>query len=208
MKSRVYYILQPIWHYVKCVLIMRTEVGRNIRKRFASFGIGAVIYRPLLQISGIDKVSIGSNTTILNGARLAVYGDKKFINPTIEIGDNCYFGFGISILAHSSSTIRIGNDVLFASNVLITNENHGIDPEEKVPYMHQDLSAKPIEIGDGCWIGEKVCILPGVSIGKKSIIGAGSVVTKSIPAYSIAVGNPAKIIKKYNFDHKKWESEN
>ena len=98
--------------------------------------------------------------------------------------------------------------MLFASNILITNENHGINPENEVPYMNQDLSAKPIEIGDGCWIGEKVCILPGVNIGKKSIVGAGSVVTKSIPAYSIAVGNPAKIIKKYNFDHKKWESEN
>ena len=200
--SRAYYILQPIWHYFKCILIMRTEIGRNIKKGFASFGKGTIIYKPLLQMSGIDKVSIGSNTTILKGARLAVYGEKKNVNPTIEIGDNCYLGFGISILAHSSSTIRIGNDVLFASNILITNENHGINPENEVPYMNQDLSAKPIEIG------EKVCILPGVNIGKKSIVGAGSVVTKSIPAYSIAVGNPAKIIKKYNFDHKKWESEN
>lgn len=72
--------------------------------------------------------------------------------------------------------------------------------------MDQKLSCKNVIIDDGCWIGEKVCILPGVRIGKKSIIGAGAIVTKSIPDYSIAVGNPARVIKYYNFDKKRWES--
>ena len=72
--------------------------------------------------------------------------------------------------------------------------------------MSQPLSAKNVYIGNGCWIGEQVCILSGVSIGEKCIIGAGSVVTKSIPDYCIAAGNPAKVLKKYNFETKRWES--
>ena len=85
------------------------------------------------------------------------------------------------------------------------SENHGIDPECSTPYMDQELTGLPVRIGTGCWIGEKVIILPGVSIGEKSIIGAGSIVTKKVPSYSIAVGNPAKIIKKYNFSTHRWE---
>ena len=67
------------------------------------------------------------------------------------------------------------------------------------------LSAKPVIIHDDVWIGEMVSILPGVEIGKGSIIGANSVVTKYIPDYSIAAGNPAKVIKQYNFNTKRWE---
>ena len=95
--------------------------------------------------------------------------------------------------------------MLFASHVLITSENHGIDPELNIPYMDQTLTSKPVEIGDGCWIGEKVCIMPSVTIGKKSIIGSGSIVTKSIPEYCIAVGSPAKVIKQYNFETHSWD---
>ena len=71
--------------------------------------------------------------------------------------------------------------------------------------MEQKFSAQDVKIGNGCLIGEKVSILSGVTIGEKCIIGAGSIVTKSIPSYSIAVGNPARIIKQYNFYTKRWE---
>lgn len=123
----------------------------------------------------------------------------------ITIGNNCYIGFCFSALASVEANIEIGDNVLFASNVLVTNENHGINPESTTPYMDQKLSAQDVKIGNGCWIGEKVSILSGVTIGEKCIIGAGSIVTKSIPSYSIAVGNPARIIKQYNFYTKRWE---
>ena len=93
---------------------------------------------------------------------------------------------------------------MIASNVLISSENHGINPELNIPYMRQNLTSNSVSIGDGCWIGEKVIILPGVDIGKKSIVGAGAVVTKSIPDYSIAVGNPARVIKRYDFTKNSW----
>ena len=135
---------------------------------------------------------------------MSTYGNSK--QPLINIGNNCYIGFGFTILAGTGAKINIGNDVLIASNVLITNENHGINPDDLNEYMNQKLYCKNVSIGDGCWIGEKVCILPGVNIGKKCVIGAGAIVTKSVPDYSIAVGNPARVIKKYDFNKHSWEN--
>ena len=202
---RLYSVLYPVLHYFKCVIVLRREITNRTKKKFYSFGQNSIINKPVNQLWGLDKISLGSNTTILNGCRLSVYGNKSRDMPVIQIGDRCYLAFGVSILADSNSTVKIGDDVLFASNVIVTNENHGINPEADIPYMDQPLSSKNVEICNGCWIGEKVCILPGVRIGKKCVIGAGSVVTKSIPDYCIAAGNPAKVIKKYNFTTHAWE---
>lgn len=200
----IYEKLQKIWHYFKCVLILRQEIGFKIKNKFYEFGSNSIILKPYLQLSGYKNIKIGHNTTILTNSRLSVYGNSNDIN--IQIGNDCNIGFGFSALASSQAKIIIGDNVLFASNVLVTNENHGINPELDIPYMSQPLSAKNVYIGNGCWIGEQVCILSGVSIGEKCIIGAGSVVTKSIPDYCIAAGNPAKVLKKYNFETKRWES--
>ncbi len=205
--SILYKIIKNIWHYVKCVIICKQEIGYLQKKKFREFGRKSIIARPFLQLSGCQNIVIGDNTTILTNSRLSVYGNDS--NTTnILIGNNCYIGFGFSALASSKAKIVVGNNVLFASNVIVTNENHGMDPESSVPYMNQELTARDVSIGDGCWIGEKVCILPGVSIGEKCISGAGLVVTKSIPDYSVAVGNPAKVLKIYNFESKRWEKYN
>lgn len=199
----IYKIAQKIWHYIKCVIIMRSEIGLSAKRKFFYFGNNSIINKPYLQLTGWKNISIGENTTILSNCRLSVFGNSDKAN--IMIGNNCYIGFGFSALCSSKANIRIGDRVLFASNVIVTNENHGINPEIETPYMNQELTAKDVSIGDGSWIGEKACILSGVSIGKKCIIGAGSIVTKSIPDYCIAVGNPARIIKKYNFETHLWE---
>lgn len=94
---------------------------------------------------------------------------------------------------------------LIASFVAIVGENHGMDPEYGLLYGKQPLIEKSVKIGENCWIGEKVIILPGVTIGDWAIIGAASVVTSGIPPYSMAVGNPAKLIKTYNFKTHRWE---
>ena len=203
----LYRKMQKIWHYIKCVIICKQEIGYGQRKKFRKFGINSIIARPFLQLSGCRNIEIGNDTTILSNSRLSVYGNDSN-KANITIGNNCYIGFGFSALASSKANITIGDNVLFASNVIVTNENHGMDPENSVSYMDQELTAKDVSIGDGCWIGEKVCILSGVSIGEKCIIGAGSVVTKSIPSYSIAAGNPAKVVKVYNFESKRWEKYN
>ena len=185
-------------------LLIRKKIGFLKKSEFAYYGDSSVIEKPYLQLSGLKGILIGNNVTILKNSRLAVYGD--ITKPSIIIGDRCYIGFGFTALSNAKSKIEIGDEVLFASNVLITSENHGINPESSLPYMSQELTGKDVSVGDGCWIGEKVIILPGVKIGKKCIIGAGTVVTKSIPDFSIVVGNPARIIKQYNFSKNCWES--
>lgn len=171
------------------------------KKRFAYFGDGATIAYPA-NILDSESIKIGDGTVILDHSRIANFRIDG-IEPVIQIGKNCYICYYFTIL--NASSVTIGDNVLFASNVFISSVNHGIDPESELPYMSQPLVSKPVSIDDGCWIGEKVCILPGVAIGKKCIIGAGSVVTKSVPDYSIVVGNPAKVIKTYNFKTHNWE---
>lgn len=152
-------------------------------------------------IRHINKVVFGKSVSFGNDTRINFYDNSKEIK--LVIGDNSYFVNRNTILC--GGKIMIGCDVLVASDVCITSENHMIDPKQSIPYKEQGLMFQDVSIGDGTWIGEKVIILPGVAIGKKCVIGAGSVVTKNIPDMCIAVGNPAHVIKKYNEESRKWE---
>ena len=87
--------------------------------------------------------------------------------------------------------------------MFISDENHGMSPLTD-NYRMNPLETKEVVIGDGCWLGEKSCVLPGVHIGKKTIIGAGSVVTKDIPDYCIAAGNPCKVLKTWDHEKEEW----
>lgn len=155
------------------------------------------------KINNPQNVCIGDNTTVLEGCRLDTYPINENYGKII-IGNNNYIGYNFSAI--SGGDILLANDILIASDVTIVSHNHGMNPEEPLSYMHQKLSAKCVTIGDGCWIGEKVQIMPGASVGKKCIIAAGAIVTKDIPDYSIVAGVPAKVIKKYNFNKHRWEN--
>jgi lipopolysaccharide O-acetyltransferase len=127
---------------------------------------------------------------------------------TLYIGDNVQINDHVHIAAFNK--VEIGNNVLIASNVFITDHNHGVykgsdddDSPDSLPNSRKIVS-KEVIIEDNVWIGEFVSVLPGVRIGKGSIIGSMSVVTKDIPPNTIAVGSPARIIKKYDFNLKKW----
>lgn len=194
--------MKNIFRFIKNLILFRLEYLPCFKRKFEYFGEKSMIHYPSM-ISNFKDISIGNNTTILANSRIQIFNYLTGDKAKVIIGNNCYFGFHLSILAGGS--IIIGNDVLIASNVLITSENHGTNPESSIPYMNQNLECKNVIIGDGCWIGEKVSILPGVTIGEKSIVGANSVVTKSIPPFSIAAGIPARVIKKYNFENHRWE---
>jgi len=178
------------------------EMCRECMEKLGSIGKDSRIEYPFT-ISHHEKIRIGSNTTILSNSRIQLFPENSGIDSEIHIGDNCLFGYRLTILC--GGEITIGNDVLMASDVCITSENHGMNPEAEVSYGNQKLICTAVKIGNNCWIGDKVIILPGVEIGDWAIIGAGAVVTKNVDAYSIAVGNPAKIIKKYNNILKCWE---
>ena len=142
--------------------------------RISGVEIGQNVRLMKIQISKIGKLSIGHNSFI---------------------GDNTYLTGGVE-------RIMIGSNCDISSNVIITTGTHIID-------MKGENSAgvgisKAIIIGNGVWIGIGTIILPGVTIGDKAIIGAGSVVNKDIPAFTIAVGNPCKPIKQYNFNQNKF----
>ena len=128
-------------------------------------------------------------------------GGKEIVGK-VTIGNRVRIGENITIDCYEE--IVIDDDCLLARDILIMDGLHGKDPNVK-SYVDTKGEIKSVKIGKGCWIGARVSILPGVNIGEKAIIGTNSVVTKDIPAYSIAVGVPARVIKKYNQQTKQWE---
>lgn len=111
----------------------------------------------------------------------------------IEVGDYFFANYNCTIL--DSEKVKIGNEVMFGPNVGIYTVSHPLDFESRQKAYE---IAKPIVIEDGVWLASNVIVLPGVTIGKRSVIGAGSVVTKDIPADSFATGNPCKVIRQIN----------
>lgn len=99
----------------------------------------------------------------------------------------------------------IGKNVMIADGVYISDNLHGFE-DVTLRVQEQPLKYGQVIIDDDAWIGENVCVLPGVTIGKHSVIGSNSVVTKSIPPFSVAVGSPAKVIRQYNTDSEQWDN--
>ena len=128
--------------------------------------------------------------------------NKQRLIPKLEIGENCHATR--NFVCQCANRITIGKNVLIGSNVFIIDFNHGKFPLTE-NYLDNDLEVGEVNIQNGVWIGNSVIILPGVLIGEKAIIAAGSIVTRDIPPYCIAAGNPAKVIKQYNFDINAWE---
>lgn len=173
----------------------------NMRRGLGSCGNGANIQYPFT-ISHSELIKLGAGSVILKDCRMQVYPELTGVNATISIGGGSFICYRFCVLA--GADVNIGRNCSIASDVTIVSENHGMDPSVEQPYGMQPLTIAPVSIGDGCWIGDKVIILPGVTIGKRCVIGAGSVVTKDIDDFCIAVGNPAKVIKRYDLNEGKW----
>lgn len=121
----------------------------------------------------------------------------------VHLGHHSRIGMGNTVIG----PVFIGNNVNVAQNVVMSGLNHGYEDIQVAPRL-QKCSVSQIKIGDDCWIGANVVITAGVEIGKHCVVAAGSVVTKDVPAYSIVAGNPARIIKQYNFITEQWERLN
>ena len=114
------------------------------------------------------------------------------IHKNTTIGDHSGVGFGCEI----PNGVTLGSHVMMGPDVLIFTQNHQTADTE-IPMREQGMAPlKPVVIGDDVWIGARVCILPGVTIGQGAVIGACAVVSIDVPAYSVAVGNPARVVKK------------
>ena len=168
------------------------------------------------------NVRLGKRMIILNpqciflGEGVGI-GDNSFLGPIVSfegydyhpqiiIGNHTWVGKNCSIAC--IDRVEIGQDVLFAGHVHITDHSHGYK-DINIPISKQKLISKgPVIIEDQCWLGYSCEILSGVHVGRHSIVAARAVVTKDVPAYSIVAGNPARVVKRYNQDTCQWESVN
>lgn len=126
---------------------------------------------------------------------------SRKIQPILKIGNRVSMEHGVHISCAESLTIE--DDVMIAGRCYISDNNHSFDPVG-LSYKKQAANSKHTRIGAGAWLGQNVCILAGSDVGEGSVIGAGSVVNGHIPPYSIAVGAPARVVKRYSFKFNAW----
>jgi lipopolysaccharide O-acetyltransferase len=155
-----------------------------------------------------SNINLGIGLTTGVGCRIEAFPQMKE-KIVLQFGKNVQLNDYVHITAMES--VKIGNNVLLASKIYISDCSHGSysgnenDCHPNTIPSDRPLYSKTVVIEDNVWLGEFVSVLPGVTIGKGTIVGANSVVAKSLPAYVIAVGAPAKPIKKFNFETSRWE---
>ena len=169
---------------------------------------GVKVIRFPFDIRNGKNIQIGRGVSIGRMCRIEVAvegatGKEK----RIVIGNNFRINDFVHIAAYQS--VIIGAEGAIGARSFITDLNHGDFSDGKefdinIPHRLRPLSSKPVRIGNNVWIGENCCICPGVTIGDHCVIGAFSNVVKSIPPYSMAVGNPARVIKRYDMNTGTW----
>lgn len=195
-----------LFHRYDMIGFIRLSISWMLTKIF--FRPARLIRIPFY-IRGHSSISWGHGFTTGVGIRMDAFGNDDVDVKLIVIGDRVQINDYVHIGAIES--IIIGNDVLIASRVFISDHNHGrynqVDfmSSPDVPPAERPLFSAPVVIEDRVWIGENVCVMPGVTIGKGAIIGAGAVVTHNIPAESIATGVPAKVVRLYNRELEEWQ---
>ena len=158
-------------------------------------GKGSVICRRTrVDVLPFQPFSIGDYSTIEDFSTV-----NNGVGP-VHIGHHSRIGMGNVIIG----PVTIGDNVIFAQNVVLSGLNHNYT-DINTPIWLQGETVAAITIEDDCWIGANVVITAGVTIGKHCVIAGGAVVTKNIPPYSVAVGNPARIIKQYSATTACWE---
>jgi len=187
-----------LWSWER--LARRATIGPNhARARsFRSFGDHSAICAPVTALFGERYIEIGSHSIIGPYCSISagVSPDHDLGDRTvIRIGDRTVIGRNSSIAGHLD--IELGDDIWTGPNVYITDENHGYE-DVLEPIGRQFSEPRKVVIGSGSWLGTNVTVLPGVTIGEHVAVGAGAVVTRDIPAFSVAVGNPARVIRRYD----------
>jgi lipopolysaccharide O-acetyltransferase len=165
-----------------------------------SFGAGASIAVPA-RVAGGVSICVGKDVRVWSYARIEALNARRGVTR-IEIGDESVIQPFVHIGA--VERVRIGRGCLLASRVYITDHDHDFSDPSNSVVSNGRVIAAPVEIGDYVWLGEAVIVLKGVSIGSRSIVGAGSVVTRDIPALTIAAGSPARVIRRWDDTSHAW----
>lgn len=158
---------------------------------------------PPLRFGNLSNVELGSYVTIHTNCWIQVLKSDKNDNlPVIRIND--HVGIGMDSTISAVKSIVLEEYVFTARNVYISDHTHNYDDINK-PISNQSVcNVAEVRIGAHTWLGQNSVILPGVTIGRHCVIGANSVVNTDIPDYSVAVGAPAKIVKRYNSKSHSW----
>jgi acetyltransferase-like isoleucine patch superfamily enzyme len=172
----------------------RTWVALFVNPFYHKRGRGSVIRRRTrIDVLPYNKFELGNYSTIEDFCTINNgVGD-------VRIGNETRIGIANVVIG----PVQVGNNVIFAQNIVMSGLNHEYK-DINIPISKQDVSTALITVEDDCWIGANAVLTAGITIGKHSVIAAGAVVTKNIPPYSIAVGNPARVIKQYNFEAGDW----
>lgn len=181
----------------------RTAIGAigpdsRTASRFGAFGTGSIICFPPAAIVNEHAIQIGEHTML--GPHVTISagwgpGHPGLPPDVVKIGDRCLIGRNSSLVGHRH--IHVGNDVWTGHSVYITDMNHGYEDVTR-PISVQNQAERPVNIGDGSWLGFGSVILPGVTIGRNVTVGANSVVTHDLPDFCVAAGVPARIIRIYD----------
>lgn len=182
--------------------LMLTRENCPINNMLFLFGRNSNIHEDW-RVYGSEGISIGNDVSIQKSAWLLLPYDNYSGEPRIIIGDGCDLGYRLSISA--ANKVILEEHVLIAANVHITDHNHNYDLVG-VPIRYQGISSfsNVVVVGRGSWIANNVVIAGNVKIGKGCAIGANSVVTSDIPSYCVAVGSPARVVKAFDCQEKRW----
>lgn len=174
------------------VASIRTRIHTILnRRRFNRWGVHSRLEAPSKLVRP-QLVAVGDNVYLGAHSWLNASDDRKDGQPTLNIGDGTYIGRFSQINAWRE--VVIGRNVLIGDRVFISDADHCFR-DTSLPIINQgDAFVGAVYLADGCWIGIGAVILPGVTVGKNSVVAANSVVTRDVPDYSIVAGAPAKII--------------
>jgi acetyltransferase-like isoleucine patch superfamily enzyme len=165
---------------------------RIVRPEDVWLGAGVYLDYGVYLHGGPGGLHIGAGSWVMCGSRLHVFNFRDMPHSGIRLGRRTFVGE--NTIMRGQGGIRVGDNVLFGPAVQVLAVNHVFtDPDR--PIMDQGITAEGIVIEDNCWIGAGAMVLDGVTIGRGSCVGAGSVVTSSIPPQSLAVGSPARVIR-------------
>jgi len=171
--------------------------------QFKEAGRGVTIVPPF-RFYGLNQIVLGAYVHIERDCWIqTVPGQDQEDEAKLIIGSHSDIGMGATISA--ARRIEIGDHVLLARNVYISDHRHGFE-DIGLPIMRQRINGiVPVSIGRETWLGQNAVVLPGANIGVHCVIGANSIVNSPIPDFSVAVGAPARVIRRYNQETGAWE---
>lgn len=179
--------------------------ARMVGAKLGGYGGECRIESPIL-LNRPEHVFVGRGAVLCAGVMLSCVenpfgGERRF--GEIHIGANCQIRENAQITA--ADRVVVGERVGIGRNCLVSDHDHGYEDVDRHILDNPITSPRPVTLEDGCMLGNCVRVAPGVRVGRHTLVGFGSVVTRDLPPYSIAIGSPARVVRRYNFETGKWE---